>query len=99
MLPGTCREDISDAALKSGIGKSLAWAFDHNVNKGNTPETLDMLEEFHRNNYNYRVNIARSIFWPFMIVAMGCMVGYIVYALFLPMVSMISYSIYNIAPS
>ena len=81
-----------------GVGKTIGWAFDNNVNRGNTPDILEMLEEFHRNNYNYRINIAKSVFWPFVIVAMGCMVGFVVYSLFLPMIAMLNYAIYNVAP-
>lgn len=91
-------ENISIAAVNTGVGKTIGWAFDNNVNRSNTPEILEMLEEFHRNNYNYRVNIAKSIFWPFMIVGMGCMVGFVVYSLFLPMIAMLNFAIYNVAP-
>ena len=82
-------EDISAAAQKSGMGNALVWAFDTEVNQGNTPEILEMLEEFYRSNYSYRINLARFILEPCMVLMLGSVVGFIVYAMFSPMVAMI----------
>ena len=82
-------ENISDSAKKCGIGKSIAWAFDEKINRGNTPAILEMLENFYRSTYKYRINIVGSITEPVMVVMIGAMVGFVVYAMFLPMVHMI----------
>jgi len=84
-------EDISSAAHKSGMGNALAWAFDSEVNRGNTPDILEMLEEFYRSNYSYRVNLARFVLWPCVVLMLGVTVGFVVRALFLPMVTMTQY--------
>jgi type IV pilus assembly protein PilC len=83
-------ENISQAARQSGLGGTLAWAFDEKVNAGNTLAILETLEEVGRSNYGYRVNLARFIIWPCITIFMGIMVGFVVYAIFSPMVLIIS---------
>ena len=83
-------EDVADAARGCGLGETLAWAFDQKVNKGNTPAILETLETIYRSNYSYRVNLARYISWPCMILAIASCVGFVVYALFAPLVHMIN---------
>ncbi len=91
-------EDISAAAGKSGMGNALVWAFDAQVNQGNTPEILEMLEEFYRSNYSYRINLARFIWEPCMVLMLGSVVGFVVYAMFSPMVAMIHYTADAVIP-
>ena len=83
-------ENISEAARESGLGGTLAWAFDEKVNSGNTLAILETLEEIGRSNYGYRVNLARFIIWPCVTIFMGTMVGFVVYAIFSPMVLIIT---------
>jgi type II secretory pathway component PulF len=80
-------EAIAAAAKQCGLGSPLAWAFD--ANTGNSPAVLEMLESFYRSNYSYRANLLRFILWPCAIIALGCTVGFIVYAVFAPMVALI----------
>ena len=82
-------ENIAVAIRESGLGSPLAWAFDDEVNQGNTLEILETLESFYRSNYSYAVNLARFIMWPFLILIMGAIVGFIVYGIFSPGVSII----------
>jgi type IV pilus assembly protein PilC len=91
-------DNISESALRSGMPKQIAWAFDDKVNQGNTPQILEMLEEFYRSNYNYRLNIARSVLCPCVVVMLGATVGFVVYAMFLPMVAMITYTAESVMP-
>ncbi len=92
-------DNIAAAARESRLGNTLAWAFsqggrltaDDRVNQGNTLAILETLESFYRSNYNYRVNLARFIMWPCVTLIMGAMVGFIVYAMFSPMVTIINY--------
>ncbi|MBW8015014.1 MAG: hypothetical protein FVQ82_02430 [Planctomycetes bacterium] len=84
-------QNISAAALDTGMGNSLAWAFDDRVNAGNTPEILGMLEKFYRASYNFKANVVRAIAFPCTILLLGAMVGFIVYAMFVPMVSIITH--------
>jgi type IV pilus assembly protein PilC len=58
---------------------------------GNTLAILETLESFYRSNYNYRVNLARFIMWPCVTLIMGAMVGFVVYAIFSPMVTIINH--------
>lgn len=84
-------DNIAVAARESRLGNTLAWAFDDRVNQGNTLAILETLESFYRSNYNYRVNLARFIMWPCVTLIMGAMVGFIVYAIFSPMVTIINH--------
>jgi type II secretory pathway component PulF len=83
-------DSISAAARESRLGSCLSWAFDDQVNQGNTLVILETLESFYRSNYNYRVNLARFIMWPCVTLIIGAMVGFIVYALFSPIVLIIN---------
>jgi len=80
--------DVAGAARASGLGRSLAWAFDKTANPGNTPVALETLESLCRNDYSYRINLVRFVGWPTVVVALALVVGYVVYALFVPMVQM-----------
>ena len=91
-------EDISDSARQNGVGNTIAWALDEKVNQGNTPEILEMLEEFHRSNYSYKVHLARSVAIPLMVLGLGLTVGFVVYAIFMPMVSITNYMVNSITP-
>ena len=83
-------EDIADSAKKERLGSALAWAFDEKVNQGNTLTILEALESFYRLNYSYRINLARYIMWPCATLLMGAMVGFVIYAVFSPMVMIIN---------
>ncbi|MHC4596254.1 MAG: type II secretion system F family protein [Planctomycetota bacterium] len=82
-------DNIATAAREAKLGSPLAWAFDDHVNQGNTLAILEMLESFYRSNYSYHVNLARFIIWPCIILAMGVAVGFVVYAIFSPMIAII----------
>jgi type IV pilus assembly protein PilC len=84
-------ENISSAAQKSKMGSALVWAFDDKANQGNTPAILEMLEEFYRSNYSYRANLAKFILEPCTVLMLGFIVGFVVRAMFEPMVAMVSY--------
>ena len=59
------------------------------INKGNTPAILESLENFYRSHYGYVVNVARNIFWPCAVIILGVMVGFVVFAMFTPVLTMI----------
>ncbi len=82
-------DNIAAAARESKLGSPLAWAFDDQVNQGNTLAILEMLESFYRSNYSYYVNLARFIMWPCIILLMGATVGFVVYAIFSPLIAVI----------
>jgi type II secretory pathway component PulF len=82
-------ENIAAAIRESGLGSPLAWAFDEKVNQGNTLTILETLESFYRSNYSYSVNLARFIMWPCLILIMGAIVGFVIYAIFSPSVVII----------
>jgi type II secretory pathway component PulF len=83
-------DNIATAARKSKLGSALAWAFDEQVNQGNTPAILETLEAFYRSNYSYSVNLARFIIWPCIILCMGIVVGFVVLAIFSPSIAIIT---------
>ena len=82
-------ENVSAAARRHRVGSALAWAFDQQVNPGNAPQILESLERFYRSNYNYLANMVRYIFWPCVVIALAAMVGFIVHAIFAPLVAII----------
>ena len=77
-------DNIAAAIRACGLGSPLAWAFEEKVNQGNTLTILETLESFYRSNYSYCVNLARFIMWPCIILVMGAIVGFVVYAVFSP---------------
>jgi len=91
-------DNISAAARKSRLGSALAWAFDEQVNQGNTPAILETLEGFYRSNYSYCVNLARFIIWPCIILCIGILVGFVVLAIFLPSISIINHLVTLVTP-
>jgi len=82
-------DNIATAARQAGLGSPLAWAFDEQVNQGNTLTVLETLESLYRSNYGYYVNLVRFIMWPLAILSMGAMVGFVVYAIFSPLVAIV----------
>ncbi|MHC4457741.1 MAG: type II secretion system F family protein [Planctomycetota bacterium] len=91
-------DNIATAARESKLSNSLAWAFDDKVNRGNTLSILEMLESFYRSNYSYRVNLARFIMWPCVIILMGLVVGFVVYAIFSPSVAILHHFATSVTP-
>lgn len=91
-------DNIAAAAKETKLGKPLVWAFDEQVNQGNTPAILEMLESFYRSNYSYRVNLAKFIMEPCIIIVMGLTVGFVVFAIFAPLVKIISYGTTLVTP-
>jgi type II secretory pathway component PulF len=83
-------DNIAAAARKSKTGSAIAWAFDDKVNQDNTPAVLETLEAFYRTNYSYYVNLARFIMWPCIILLMGVVVGFVIFAIFSPGVEIIN---------
>ena len=83
-------DNISTAVRQSNLGSALAWAFDEKVNQGSTLSILETIESFYRTNYNYYVNLARFIMWPCITLAMGVIVGFVIYAIFIPQIQVIS---------
>lgn len=82
-------DNIAAAVRESRLSNTLAWAFDEQVNQGNTLTILETLESFYRLNYSYRVNLVRFIMCPCVTIIMGAMVGFVVYAVFSPGISII----------
>lgn len=85
-------ENIAAAARRSRLANSLAWAFDDQVNQSNTLDILETLEALYRSNYSYRVNLARFVLWPCVSIFLGVIVGFVVYALFSPLIAIVQYA-------
>ena len=81
--------NTSKAVKESKLGSVLSWAFDEQVNQGNTMVILETLESFYRTNYSYCVNLARFIMWPCIILLMGITVAIVILAVFLPSIAII----------
>jgi type II secretory pathway component PulF len=91
-------DDVATAARQNGIGNTLAWAFDSQVNQGNTPAILEMLADFYRSHYSYMVNLARFVAWPCLMLLIALLVGLTVYALFSPLVEVINQMASSVIP-
>jgi len=89
-------QDVSAAARRCGLGRALAWAFDQQVNPAAAPQTLEMLETFYRANYRYRLNVARGVLCPLVVLAIAAMVGFVVYSCFAPYVMLIEMTVNTI---
>jgi type II secretory pathway component PulF len=85
-------DNIAIAARQTGLGSPLAWAFDEQVNQGNTLTVLETLESLYRSNYSYRANLVRFIMWPCVTLIMGVMVGFVVYAIFSPLIVIVNHT-------
>jgi type IV pilus assembly protein PilC len=91
-------DNIATAARQTGLGSPLAWAFDEQVNQSNTLTVLETLESLYRSNYSYYANLVRFIMWPCIILIMGAMVGFVVYAIFSPLVAIIHHTADLVVP-
>ena len=84
-------ESVSEAALASRLPRALAWAFDSNLNQGNTPSILKMLEETYSDRYVYQSNLLSLIMGPCIVLMLAAMVCFVMVAILLPMVSIITH--------
>jgi len=91
-------DNIARAAREARLGAPLAWAFDDKINQGNTLAILETLQAFYRSNYSYGVNLARFILEPCIVIIMGLVVGFVVFAIFSPLVKTISYTAALVTP-
>ncbi len=91
-------DNIAQSARACGLDKSLAWALDEKINKGNAPQILEGLEEVYRNKYNYRKNVLVAASEPLVILCLGLIVGYVVYAMFMGIFSMITVALQYTIP-
>ncbi len=82
-------DDVADAARQCGLASSLSWAFEQQSNPENTLPVLEMLESVYRSNYSYKVNLARFILLPCTTICLGLIVGFVDYAIFSAIVSII----------
>ncbi|MBE0534961.1 MAG: type II secretion system F family protein [Phycisphaerae bacterium] len=91
-------DNVAAAAKSSGVPKALAYAFDTDTNGGTTTEILQVLEEFYRSSYNFRANVAKAVAVPVMVVGLGAMVGLVIYAMFVPMNTMLWVMMSDLTP-
>ncbi|MHC4489079.1 MAG: type II secretion system F family protein [Planctomycetota bacterium] len=91
-------DNISTAARQAGLGSPLAWAFDEQVNQSNTLTVLETLESLYRSNYSYYANLVRFIMWPCVTLILGAMVGFVVYAIFSPLVTIVHHTADLVVP-
>lgn len=91
-------DNIATSAKEEKLGSCLAWAFDENVNRGNTLDVLETLESFYRTNYSYRVNLIQFILSPCVTIGLAVVVGLVVYAVFSPGVTLINHLATTVTP-
>ncbi len=91
-------EDVAEAARRSGVGEQIAWAFDQDVNPAGAPAALEVIASACRADYNYRLNIARCIAWPLVILTLAAFVGAVVYAAYLPLLGVQELTVQGVQP-
>lgn len=91
-------DNIAHSARTCGLDKTLAWAFDDRINQNNTPQILEGLEEIYRCRYNYYRNVLASVSWPLVILSLGLIVGFVVYAMFMGAFSVLFVTLQGIIP-
>jgi type II secretory pathway component PulF len=82
-------DDIGLSARQCGMGSAMAWAFADVHNHRNTLDILDTLETSYRWGYSRAATLARFIIGPCETICLGLMVGFIAYAMFSPIVTII----------
>ncbi len=60
-------DNLAASAAQCSIGRTLAWALDGSINKGNTLTVLETLEEMYRSRYHYRLNLLNAVTCPLMV--------------------------------
>ncbi len=83
-------EDIAAAARRCQLGAPLAWSFEAAGNTDDPAAVLEALESFYRSNYSFRINLARFVFWPLVVLGLAGVVGFVVIAVFLPGVQVLA---------
>jgi type IV pilus assembly protein PilC len=95
-------EDVATAARRSGMGKTMAWAFDPRLSAGpadgRTPAILEALESIYRSRTSYAANILRVSLWPCLVLALGSFVGFVAYACFVPLAWLVSACMPSLVP-
>jgi len=82
-------DDIGQSARQCGMGSAMAWAFADMHNHCNTLDVMETLESSYRWGYSRAAALARFIIGPCETLCLGLMVGFIVYAIFAPLVAVI----------
>jgi len=90
-------DDIGESARLCGLGSGVAWAFADVENHRSTLAILETLESAYRWGFNRLLSMARFILGPCETIAMGLIVGFIFYAVFVALVEII-YSTASIIP-
>jgi type II secretory pathway component PulF len=91
-------DDIGLSARQCGMGSAMAWAFADVHNHRNTLDILETLETSYRWGYSRAATLARFIIGPCETICLGLMVGFIAYAMFSPIVTIIYATARSIAP-
>jgi len=90
-------DDIAQSAKICGLDKTLCWAMDKK-NKDSTPQILESLETLYRCQYNYRKNVLTAATEPILILCLGLCVGYVVFAMFMGVISTITVTLQYSVP-
>ncbi|GEM_PF-371871 len=91
-------DDIGKSAYQCGMGNAMAWAFADVHNHRNTLDILETLEASYRWGYSRAASLARFIIGPLQTIFLGLMVGFIVYAMFSPIILIIYDTARSIMP-
>lgn len=80
---------VVKAAKQAGIARPVIWCFDADNGSCNVPEALEMLEKSYSSVLSFRVNLAKEIAGPVLILFCSALTGLLCYTIFKPMVMMI----------
>jgi type IV pilus assembly protein PilC len=91
-------DDIGLSARQCDMGSAMAWAFADVHNHRNTLDILETLETSYRWGYSRLATLARFIIGPCETICLGLMVGFVVYAMFSPIITIIYATARSITP-
>jgi type IV pilus assembly protein PilC len=91
-------DDIGQSAKQCGLGSAMSWAFADIHNNRNTLDILDTLESAYRWGYSRAAAMARFIIGPCQTICLGLIVGFVLYAIFGSVVSLIYTAASSVVP-
>jgi type II secretory pathway component PulF len=91
-------QDVSVAARAARVGRPLAWAFDAEANPANAPDALDLVARLCRGVNSVRRQVLAAAIAPLTTILLGLMVGFIVFAVFLPLVHIVRVACEGVYP-
>lgn len=86
------------AARNARVGAFVEWAFATPAAGSALPDSLAFVHDYYQAAAYHWALILRQLLWPLTVIALGVVVGFIVYSLFTPLAALINGTLEQIAP-